>query len=278
MLLAALLWVGCAEAPARTLSAVDSAGVGVVTNLAGSMEAAGTWSLSSEPLVEIGGGSAPDVALFRVSAVTPLGGSRVAVGMTAPLWVLVFGPSGELEATLGRQGDGPGEFSHVTSVVALPADSVAVWDGLRRRISVFTADGRFAREADVSAFAPVYLLSAPNPMALAGFTEMLPGPSGGFYLFAEAVFGGGDEPGARRMEMTSSRVSAAGEERATLGPFPGMETYFGQMAGLLPRPLGARTYAATSGGRLVVGTDGKPGVPGLGPRGRAGRDRALAGS
>lgn len=113
------------------------------------------WALAPAPIVEVGSGASPDVALFRVVAVTPLAGDRVAIGMTAPPQVLVANPDGTRAATLGREGDGPGEFSGVRSLVRIEPDSLAVWDPERRRISVFTEDGRFQREVALADLAPL---------------------------------------------------------------------------------------------------------------------------
>ena len=142
LVLAAVTLSACAgsSGPAAT-TVTDSAGVQVVTNQPGSIEAAQTWRLAAQPVVEIGAGASPDAPLYRVAAVVPLPGGRVAIGTQTPPQVLVFASDGTLAATLGRQGDGPGEFHGVASVVPIGADSLAVWDDRRRRMSVFTMDG-----------------------------------------------------------------------------------------------------------------------------------------
>lgn len=56
---------------------------------------------------------------------------------------LRFRASGDLIGTLGRQGDGPGEYRSVGSIVVGPADTVWVFDtGLGRR-SGWSVDGEF---------------------------------------------------------------------------------------------------------------------------------------
>lgn len=245
---------GCGEGSRRGITVVDSAGVEVVTNLPGRIEAAEAWSLSAEPVVEIGSGVDPDVALFRVTAVTPLDGGRVAVGTNAPPQVLVFERDGTLGTTLGQEGDGPGEFSSVWSVVPLDPDSIAVWDADRRRISVFTGAGRYVREVDLSAIAPLTAMAAPDAGSNAGLTRLLPSTSGAWVLFGEGVLTSDPRPGVIRPELPAYRITTGGEELATFGPFPGMEWFHGGPAGALPLPFGARTYGTTAGDVLVVGT------------------------
>jgi hypothetical protein len=56
--------------------------------------------------------------------------------------VRIFGADGRQIRTLGRKGDGPAEFRAPLSVVLLPAgDRIAVLDGQRMRVSVWSIDG-----------------------------------------------------------------------------------------------------------------------------------------
>lgn len=252
LMAAALCGCGGASQPATTVT--DSAGVEIVSNLPGSSEAAETWSLSAEPVVQIGAGADPEVALFQVTDVAPLGGRRVAVGMNTPARALVLEPDGTVAATLGREGEGPGEFSSVGSLVPLGADSVAVWDPDRRRISVFTTDGRFTREVDLSPIAPVTTRAAPDNRSNSGITHLLASASGSLVLFGEGAVSSTPEPGVGRPELPSFRITTEGEELASFGTFPGMEWFHGGPAGALPLPFGARTYAATSDDSFVLGT------------------------
>lgn len=257
--LAAATWSGCSDgARPATTSVADSAGVRIVTSLPGSIEAAPSWSLSPEPVVEIGAGPSPAVALFRVSAVVPLDGGGVAVGTETPPHVLVFDADGGLAATLGREGKGPGEFQRVGSVVPLGLDSLAVWDADRRRISVYTVDGRFVREVDLSELVPLTPLAAGRLDGLTAFTYLLPSTSGSFFVFSVGLTG--PELGVRRVEVPSYRITTAGDRIATLGPFPGEETFnFGRgKGGTFPYPFSASTFGATVGDGLVVGTAEAP--------------------
>lgn len=286
MVTAVAAWSGCGESTeAGYLSVADSAGIRVATNLPGSVDAAEGWALGSEPVAEIGAGASPEVPLYEVSAVTPLADGGVAVGTESPPQALVFDAAGSLTASLGRQGGGPGEFSRVTSLVPLGQDSLAVWDPDRRRVSVFTLDGAFVREVDLSDVAPVGVMAAPSTRTVAAWTYLLPGLVDGqrdFILFSVGVFGPGMGP--RRPAAASYRVSAAGEPLATYGPFPGYESYNSEQTGVVPYPFGAETWGAVSGDALVIGTAERSELRYFGPDGALRRivrwpepDRAVEG-
>lgn len=271
---AVALVTGCsADVQPLRVNVEDSAGVRIVTNPPGSVDAAPAWTLSSEPVVEIGGGASPEVPLYRVSAVASLADGWVAVGTERPPRVLVFEADGGLAGTLGREGEGPGEFRRVGSVVPLGAgppsaespasdspglDSLAVWDPDRRRLSVFSGEGRFLREADLSELVPLSPMAAATLDGLTAVTHLLPSTSGSLVLFSVGMTGPGG--GVRRVEAPSYRIAPHGELLVTFGPFPGEETfYFGAgEGGTFPYPFSAGTYGATVGDALVVGTAESP--------------------
>jgi len=56
----------------------------------------------------------------------------------ADRWAIrVFAPDGRLVRSIGRQGEGPGEFSFLHSVEVMPGDSLFAYDTGLRRVSVF---------------------------------------------------------------------------------------------------------------------------------------------
>lgn len=259
--LSALAWGACGgDTEPAVATVVDSAGVEIVTNLPGSIDTVEAWSLSAEPVVAVGSGASPEVPLHQVADVVPLEAGRVAVGTRSPPRALVFGPDGALEGTLGRKGQGPGEFASVGSVVSLGSDSLAVWDPHRRRLSVFTSDdGRHVRDVDLTDLAPPHPMAAGSMAEPAGFTHLLSAASGSLVVFVNTMWGPGTpESGVHRLERTSHRVDAGGEELATYGPFPGLEMYADPVLGAFPYPFGAGTHAVVSGDALVVGTAESP--------------------
>lgn len=244
---------GCTgERSSSAFAVVDSAGVQIVTNGPASLESAEEWALSPDPVVNVGSGARPDVALFRVVAVTPLDRGRVAIGMTAPPQVLIANSDGTRAVTLGREGDGPGEFAGVSSVVRIEPDSLAVWDAERRRISVFTEDGRLQREVPLGNLAPLSWIASPNVLVESGRIYLLPSGPGSFLLLGVGVFGPGE--GVRRVAVPSFRVTTDGTLIDEVGRFPGETTFSSTRTGTAPYPLGPDTHGASLGDQLVVGT------------------------
>ena len=256
-LLAVFTSGSCADGSELSVATVsDSAGVRVVTNSVRSIEEASAWSLSSVPTVDIGSGVNPDVSLLRVTSVASLVPDRVVIGMTSPPRVVVVGVDGDLMVELGGEGDGPGEFMGVGSVVPLGADSVAVWDPERRRVSVFGTDGRLLREVDLRDLAPLSWVAAPSMLVPSARTYLLPFGRSAWVLFGVGMLGPGT--GVRRVGVPSYRISATGEELAAFGSFPGESTFLSDQTGVAPYPLGADTYGSTTDDALFVGTADAP--------------------
>jgi hypothetical protein len=63
--------------------------------------------------------------------------------------VKVLTSDGSLVDTLGRKGEGPGEFQRLSQVTLARGDSLYVLDSRRRRVSVFAPSGRLARGLSV---------------------------------------------------------------------------------------------------------------------------------
>ena len=189
-----------------------------------------------------------------MTAVTPLGNGSVAIGSEGPSEAIVVGPAGGVVATLGREGEGPGEFAGVGSVISLPGDSIAVWDPDRRRVSVFGLDGRFGRELDLSEVAPASVRAAPDMNTPSGFTHLLPSSPGSFVVLGEAVMAPGAAAGVIRPQLPAVRINSVGDEVARFTPLPGLMVHVGGPAGTMPVPFSPRLYAVAASGNLVVGT------------------------
>jgi hypothetical protein len=264
-------------------------GVRIVTNPSEAVAAAEQWTLSAASVIEIGGGANPEVPLYQVTAVQALGEGRVAVGTNSPAQALVFEADGSLAVTLGREGDGPGEFWNVASLVALASDSILVWDRDRRRISVFTGEGVYSREAGLSESVSLSPLAEPSTSVPAGFTSLVPLTSGTIAVFSVGVWGmeagAAAEPSVTRTELPSKRIDSEGVTLASYGSFRGMEFYYAPGIGTAPYAFGATTSGAGSGDALVVGTGESPEVRFYGPDGALDRivrwgdsDRSVVGS
>jgi hypothetical protein len=63
--------------------------------------------------------------------------------------IKVFDPSGKFTKTIGRQGQGPGEFEW-PSHVALCKDRLVVWELRNRRISILNPEGEFIKSVHIT--------------------------------------------------------------------------------------------------------------------------------
>lgn len=59
--------------------------------------------------------------------------------------VLLFSREGAFLRSIGRPGDGPGEYRYLTSICRLRGDTLTVWDDGAHRIGILTGDGEFVR-------------------------------------------------------------------------------------------------------------------------------------
>ena len=124
----------------------DSAGLRIVEN-----GARGLWTEGSEwavrPALSLGGGPGEADDLVAVADLAIDSRGRVLVLDIVARQVRVFDERGEFAGTIGRSGEGPGEFSRfMTSLMVDPADSVIVPDWGQARVSIFAPDGTFARQ------------------------------------------------------------------------------------------------------------------------------------
>ncbi len=63
-----------------------------------------------------------------------------------------FDASGGQTWSVGSQGQGPGEFESVGSACTIPGDTLMVFDGNMRRLSVIAPEGTLVKAEDMSAF------------------------------------------------------------------------------------------------------------------------------
>jgi hypothetical protein len=84
--------------------------------------------------------SAPQASFTAVTAVDVDSRGRVYVGDWYRQQVTILGPDGSLVRTLGKRGDGPGEFRAIRGVQILSGDSLLVYDPTSARVTVYAAD------------------------------------------------------------------------------------------------------------------------------------------
>lgn len=133
-------------------------------------EGADAWSLRLEEVLAIGSMEG-DESFGRVMDIAWDGRDRILVADDLGPHVKVFGADGTYVRTIGRGGEGPGEFSQPWQIAVDASDSLYVWDAGHSRILVFTPDHQFNRSFLVS---PAWVIAsmevpAPDRIVLAAF-------------------------------------------------------------------------------------------------------------
>ena len=159
----------------------------------------------------------------------------------------VFNPDGSHAATLGRRGEGPGEFaSYAPTVVARwPGDSIAAPNGRQGRLSIFDRDGNHGRDVRLEA-------------GLSNVVDLL--PDGGIVTSGVAGMHGGmtGSTGLVRPDVEWKVLGPDGKLGASLGEFPGTEWWAvfsrgGQIESSRVHPFGRNTIGAVWGDLVAIG-------------------------
>lgn len=132
------------EEPAPSTTQHDSAGVHVVENGRTARSSVSKWIVDTMPLVRIGGGLG-DRPLFRVQGAVRLTSGQIAVADGGSSEIRYYDDNGRLTVTTGGQGEGPGEFVRISQLLRAPSDSLMVYDGALRRLTILARDGDVAR-------------------------------------------------------------------------------------------------------------------------------------
>lgn len=146
------------DVPPAPVSVRDSLGVSITEHPRPEAGLITVWQLADAPDVTIGvTDGAEEYQLFGVSdAVRRSDGSTVVLDRSNT--IRAYDSVGVHLWTAGRKGDGPGEFNWPQRLVALPGDTVGVWDVGPGRLSLFTDSGRFVRAWSVPDLAGTALL------------------------------------------------------------------------------------------------------------------------
>lgn len=183
VLLAATSCAGGEGARAEAPTTVDSAGVIIALTPAAVADAPIGWSVAAAPDLILGDGGGGNDEFSRISGVRQVPDGRIAVLDRGSLSVRLFDSEGTWVETVGRDGEGPGEYALPSLIPAPLSDSLMVWDvGLKRITVVRTND-----PSDPGVMTPVSWVAAVPPQGMAdegsallrnGKTVVIPVPPG----------------------------------------------------------------------------------------------------
>lgn len=233
-----VLSVGCTggERSAARIVA-DSAGIEIVTIRMVGDE-------TDTPLrlrLDIGTADGPEAyALAQVAGAVQLSDGRIVIANGATNELRFYDEEGGFLRSVGRSGDGPGEFRNLDYLDVLPGDTMIVYDQRLRRTSVFDADGAF---------------QASHHLADASFPYI--GGMMGRLVYAAMQFVGEEEEGlgVHTSDMEVGRIDIERGLFAVFDTFPSSEESRVQYQGRSTRafrPFGSETGVAGSADHLFV--------------------------
>ncbi len=219
--------VGCqrmgVDEGSRTTYA-DSAGVRLVQNLVAAVQ---TVRIGIQEDLRIGSVDGPPETLLYLVRGMALGpDEEIYVGLSRPSEVRVFSRDGTYLRTIGRQGQGPGEYSDVNALF-VSGESLVVLDLRAGRVTVTTLDGQLLRTAPIpreegGSFSPLASFDD-------GWLVLLPNV---FRIPAHGVLG---ERLTRIVSISNSRDPIGALEiaqGAADGRYPVLEVSGGRMIGM----------------------------------------------
>lgn len=144
-----LLLAGCAaDAPTPSTDPVITTedGVTIVTNAGLDVADGGAWEVEAHPSVSIGVADGPeDYMIGQLAGMLRLEDGSILIGDAFAQNLRVFDSAGTFVRSVGRPGEGPGEFGRISNVLRTAGDSIVVLDGEGSRAHVLDADLRFVR-------------------------------------------------------------------------------------------------------------------------------------
>jgi hypothetical protein len=123
----------------------DSSGVTITESTTPQWEDGQGWTVDPVPLLDLStSGSGLSHEFFRVSDAKFLPGGDIVVANAGTDEVRLYSPEGDLLQSIGREGEGPGEFRRILGLFLLRGDSIGVWE-YGGRISLLGSDLTFSR-------------------------------------------------------------------------------------------------------------------------------------
>jgi len=155
MFIHGLLALATVSGPAKSQQITvrsDSSGVEIVTSDPSLSEASCT--LGDEPVFRVGDDDSNEATWFStIRGMGRLSDGSVAVLDRSSAEIRIFDPDGRHVRSMGRRGEGPGEFRSAWKLWVLPGDTLWAGDYRPWRYNVFTRDGEWVRAVQMT---PIY--------------------------------------------------------------------------------------------------------------------------
>lgn len=132
--------------PTASVQVEDSSGIWIALNTGGLWTQGDAWRIDSRPSLRLGEASGdPSLTFYGLSDASRSTDGRLAVVNRGSREIRLFSARGRHLRSIGREGDGPGEFRDPVRIEWLAGDSIAVWDQQRDILTIFDAEGEFGR-------------------------------------------------------------------------------------------------------------------------------------
>ncbi len=237
-----LLPLACSPGgPPPTATVWDSAGIRIVESTLPRWEGAPPWVVEEVPVLDLATtGQGPNHEFYQVRDALRLPDGGIVVANHGSSEVRFFDPSGGFVGSVGRHGEGPGEFQRLEKVSLMPGDSIAVADYWLRRITILSPGGDVGRVISLQGVAD-------------RVRHLITLGDSGFVGLAYSYAAFPDEPGNYRMPYKVVRLGMEGRVLDTIVDLEGFEASRGP-AGEAAVPWGKDGHLAVHGTELVVGS------------------------
>lgn len=243
LLLAGLLSCGEGGSSTPLVTTTDSAGVAIVT-ITTDPASLPVWHLDSVPEVTIR--AAGDLEFGRLRQAVWMEDGTIAALDDRPEAIHLFDSAGTYLRSLGRRGDGPGEF-RFASTLSTVGDSLYLYSRSQGRLSVYHVADGFARSVSFGDWrmAPDAVWGVGPGRLRTGWTQV------------DTIPPSGPPPHLMRMHTTVRSADGSGTPRGRELRYPNRpEIEYGDLGGVLyfwPHPV-----LSASGREIVWGSGDRP--------------------
>ena len=228
------------HAPEVTNVVTDSAGVRILEFSGSRWGVDVGWELHDVPQLQLtrSAGAAGD-ELYEVSGAVRFEDGDLAVAVSGAREISFYDADGTPHTAVGGDGEGPGQFRDVTSLVHYGVDSIAVMDRRLRRLTLLDDRGRLGRVITLPASmgVPISLVSASRR---------------GFVLRSADVDAFDQRAGPTRLWEHVVILDESGAIVDTVAAAAGQETFVFEL-GDAQLPFAKKSHVAVRGDAVVIG-------------------------